>query len=343
MNHIRNVVIIDTIDNKPDVSVRFNFTKQVPGAPLPDDSNGPEFLIQIVHTPAQDIRISALRHADGALVVVDCVEGLSDHTKTVLLQALSARIVPVINFNGMDKCFLQGLSGDAIYHKMVTNIENVNAAINVANSDVSMVNIEVGAANGTVSFSAGLDEWAFTLPLFGRMYAKKFGIDEKRLTERLWGDNFFDPEIKKWSKTATSASGVQLQRGFVQFIIEPMRRIYNAGMSNNHEGLMKLLGHVDVKLSLDDLAASNCRNKALVNFAMQSWLPADRCILEMMVMHLPSPPRAQPYRAAALCGGSSSSSSSSRFGSSALPMSSSAPGATGAAAAAAAAADHCCC
>jgi len=30
---------------------------------------------------------------------------------------------------------------------------------------------------GTVCFSAGLHGWAFTLPQFAKMYAKKFGVD----------------------------------------------------------------------------------------------------------------------------------------------------------------------
>ena len=53
---------------------------------------------------------------------------------------------------------------------------------------------------GTVSFSAGLHGWAFTLTVFSKLYAKKFGVEEKKMMEKLWGDNFFDPATKKWSK-----------------------------------------------------------------------------------------------------------------------------------------------
>jgi hypothetical protein len=52
---------------------------------------------------------------------------------------------------------------------------------------------------GTVSFSAGLHGWAFTLTVFAKLYAKKFGVEEKRMMEKLWGDNFFDPATKKWT------------------------------------------------------------------------------------------------------------------------------------------------
>lgn len=67
---------------------------------------------------------------------------------------------------------------------------------------------------GTVSFSAGLHGWAFTLTTFARMYASKFGTDEAKMMEKLWGDNFFDPATKKWTKKATDSK--TCKRGFVQ-------------------------------------------------------------------------------------------------------------------------------
>lgn len=56
-----------------------------------------------------------------------------------------------------------------------------------------LVTFQVYPDKGTVSFSAGLHGWAFTLSTFAKMYATKFGTDEAKMITKLWGDNFFDP------------------------------------------------------------------------------------------------------------------------------------------------------
>lgn len=74
-----------------------------------------------------------------------------------------------------------------------------------------------------MSFSAGLHAWAFTLTTFAQMYAAKFGTDEQKMMEKLWGDNFFDPATRKWTKKATDSK--TCQRGFVQFCYNPIKQV----------------------------------------------------------------------------------------------------------------------
>ncbi|KAG0546767.1 LOW QUALITY PROTEIN: hypothetical protein BDA96_01G022300 [Sorghum bicolor] len=44
-----------------------------------------------------------------------------------------------------------------------------------------------------------------TLTNFAKMYASKFGVDESKMMERLWGENFFDPATKKWTTKNTGS------------------------------------------------------------------------------------------------------------------------------------------
>ena len=63
------------------------------------------------------------------------------------------------------------------------------------------------------------------------MYASKFGVDESKMMERLWGENFFDSATKKWTNKNTGSP--TCKRGFVQFCYEPIKLLMNTCMNDN--------------------------------------------------------------------------------------------------------------
>ena len=160
---------------------------------LPEDSDGDEFIVNLIDSPGHvDFSsevTAALRVTDGALVVVDCVEGVCVQTETVLRQALAERIKPVMTVNKLDRAFLElQLPSEDMYVAFVKHCENVNVLI-ATYHDEALGEAMVDPTKGTVAFSAGLQGWAFTLTKFARMYAKKFGVDLDKMMGRLWGDN----------------------------------------------------------------------------------------------------------------------------------------------------------
>jgi elongation factor 2 len=92
-------------------------------------------------------------------------------------------------------------------------IESVNVIVSTYH-DKALGDVQVYPEKGTVAFGSGLHGWAFSIRNFATRYAKKFGTDKTKMMERLWGDNYFNPKTKKWSKTATDADGKQLERAF---------------------------------------------------------------------------------------------------------------------------------
>lgn len=264
---------------------------------LPASASSPDFLINLIDSPGHvDFSsevTAALRVTDGALVVVDCVEGVCVQTETVLRQALGERIKPVLFVNKVDRFLLElQLDKEEAYQSFRKAIESANVIISTYN-DKLMGDVQVVPEKGTVAFGSGLQGWGFTLGKFAKLYAAKFGVPQDKLMGRLWGDNYFDPEDKKWKSKNTSNSGKPLPRAFCQFILEPIYQLCKAIMDVDKEKINKMTTSLQINLATEDW---DNQGKQLLKVVMRKWLPAAEAILEMIVIHLPSPNVAQKYR-----------------------------------------------
>jgi elongation factor 2 len=263
-------------------------------------TDGGDFLINLIDSPGHvDFSsevTAALRVTDGALVVVDTIEGVCVQTETVLRQALGERIKPVVIINKVDRALLElQVSKEDLYQSFSRTIESVNVVISTY-FDKILGDVQVYPYKGTVAFGSGLHGWAFTVRQFAQRYSKKFGVDRNKMMERLWGDNYFNPHTKKWT-TKSSHEGKQLERAFNQFILDPIFRIFAAVMNFKKDEVATLLEKLNIKLSVDEREKEG---KALLKIVMRTFLPAADALMEMMILHLPSPVTAQKYRAETL-------------------------------------------
>ena len=99
------------------------------------------------------------------------------------------------------------------------------------------------------------------------------------------GDNYFNPATKKWTKNGTY-EGKQLERAFNQFILDPIFKIFAAVMNFKNDDVTALLEKLSLKLTAED---RDKEGKQLLKVVMRTFLPAADCLLEMMILHLPSP------------------------------------------------------
>jgi elongation factor 2 len=264
---------------------------------VPAGSNGNAFLINLIDSPGHvDFSsevTAALRVTDGALVVVDCVEGVCVQTETVLRQALAERIKPVLMVNKLDRAFLElQLDPEDAYQNFQRTIETANVII-ATYEDELLGDVQVYPEKGTVGFGSGLHGWGFTLSKFADMYASKFGVAKERMVQKLWGDNFYDPKTKKWKKGPTADDGTNLRRAFVQFILDPIYKLFDSIMKDEVEKYNKMLKSLGIVLKTEE---KDFKNKVLLKCVMRKFLPASDALLEMLVLHLPSPAKAQRYR-----------------------------------------------
>merc|ERR1719201_1865874 len=252
------------------------------------------YLINLIDSPGHvDFSsevTAALRVTDGALVVVDTIEGVCVQTETVLRQAISERVKPCLMVNKVDRALLElQLPPEELYQAFCRSIESVNVIVATYN-DEQLGDVQVDPRKGTVAFGSGLHQWAFTLKKFAETYGAKFNMEPEKFMDKLWGDWYYDAPGKKWT---TSDKGGTLTRAFCQFIATPICTLFEAIMQEKHKKVEKMLKAIGVELKSEE---KELTGKALLKRVMQKWLPAGDAVLEMIVLHLPSPVQAQKYR-----------------------------------------------
>jgi elongation factor 2 len=226
------------------------------------------YLINLIDSPGHvDFSsevTAALRVTDGALVVVDCIEGVCVQTETVLRQAISERIRPILFLNKLDRIFLELQPElEQCYSNFRNSIESVNVICSTY-KDEKLGSVEVFPPTGRVGFGSGLHAWGFTLSDFADMYTSKFGMSKDSLMKKLWGENFWDPKERKWLKKNPG----KLQRGFCQFILAPIRAVFDSIMNEKPDIYDPIIQALNLKIKKDDFKAASGRSIDLLKLVM---------------------------------------------------------------------------
>ena len=145
---------------------------------------GQEYLINMIDTPGHvdfggDVT-RAMRAVDGAVVLVDAVEGTMPQTETVLRQALKEQVRPVLFINKVDR-LINELKVDEMEMQIRLGkvIDKVNKLIRGMNEDAYNNGWKLDASKGTVAFGSALYNWAISVP-----FMKKSGISFKEVYEK---------------------------------------------------------------------------------------------------------------------------------------------------------------
>jgi len=237
---------------------------------------------------------AALRITDGAMVVVDCIEGCAVQTETVLRQSLAERVKPCLFVNKVDRCILElQMEPEDMYMRFRKAIEDVNVIIATYHDEL-MGDQQVAPEKGTVAFGSGLHGWGFNVERFAKIYAAKMGVDKEKMMKRLWGDSFFNAKKKTWTNVQhPEGCKDPLPRAFCQFIMTPINQLMRAIMDDQKEKYEKMMGTLGIVLKGDD---RHLLGKPLMKRTMQIWINAADTLLSMIVTKLPSPKVAQRYR-----------------------------------------------
>lgn len=238
----------------------------------------------------------ALPLADGAVMVVDgSGGGLPAQTPRHLKDLHAGKIKPVLFVNRLDVSILVLNKQSAeIWDDFSILVDAFSTAMAAAMPGAPPLSPEAG----DIIFGSAAMGWAFSIPQVASIYAKKFGIENDRMSKKMWGENYFSAKNKKWS----NQSGPDSSRAFNQFIIDPILKVRQVCEGGDFAKLEKMMTALGVKLAAGDKEGDG---KAVFRRVMQLWMPAGTCIGNAIVEKLPNPVVAQSKRFDVLSAGPS--------------------------------------
>lgn len=262
---------------------------------------------------------TAVRLCDGAIIVVDVVEGVCSQTKSALQQAWIEGIKPILVLNKIDRLFLEmKLNCLDIYVHLQQILEQLNAFLgellttdvlsncndisNENNSfsekdaqktynwssgldDIDDSSVYFSPEHNNVIFASALDGWGFSIKKFSNFLSEKHGIKQNVLNTTLWGDFYLNKKEKKILKGAQSKAKKPL---FVTMILENIYSIYDVIYNRRDKEMIgKLVTSLNIKLTNRDLNHSD--PKSQLHLVMSQWLSLSESVLCAVCENIPSP------------------------------------------------------
>src|SRR4030065_653853 len=183
---------------------------------------GQDYLINLIDTPGH-IDFSgavtrSLRAVDGALVVVDAVEGPMTQTETVLMQALRERVKPILFINKVDRLIKEiKLTPDEIQKKFAKIIARANNLIEKYAPPEHKKDWQVKVDDGSVAFGSALHKWGLNL-----LHMKMKDVTFKEMVDAYSGEKIdIDRKVEDLAKKATLAEPILIM--FIEDYFNPLQ------------------------------------------------------------------------------------------------------------------------
>ena len=251
-------------------------------------TRGKSYLFNILDTPGHvnfvDEVAASLRLVDGVVLVVDVVEGVQINTEQIIKHAVLEDLPLTLVINKMDRLILElKLPPTDAYFKLKHVVEEVNTVIENTLPGQGEKR-RLSPEKGNVAFACTEMGWCFTLQSFAKMYADTYPkVDAAEFGRRLWGDIFYNPKSRKFTRKGMEERS---KRTFVNFVLEPIYKLYSHTISESPEDLKDTLATLGISLKPSQYKTDA---RVLLKLVCEQFFgPADGFV-DMIVEHVPSP------------------------------------------------------
>ena len=251
-------------------------------------TRGKSHLFNILDTPGHvnfaDEVAASLRLVDGVILVVDVVEGVQINTQQIIRYAVLEDLPLTLIVNKMDRLILElKLPPMDAYFKLKHVIEEVNTVVEDTLPGQGE-KLRLSPEKGNVAFACSSMGWIFTLSSFAKMYADSYpDLNARDFSARLWGDIFFNPKRRSFTRKGTEEMS---KRTFVKFVLEPIYKLYSHTISESPEDLKETLATLGIQLKPSTYKTDA---KELLKTVCEQFFGATEGFVDMVVEHIPSP------------------------------------------------------
>ncbi|KAI9880134.1 MAG: hypothetical protein M1830_005163 [Pleopsidium flavum] len=262
--------------------------KAAPMSLVLQGTGGKSHLLNILDTPGHvnfvDEVASSVRLVDGVVLIVDVVEGVQINTEQIIKHAVLEGLPLTLVVNKMDRLILElKLPPTDAYFKLKHVIEEVNTVIENTLPGQGEKR-RLSPEKGNVAFACSSMGWCFTLPSFAKMYAQSYPkVNAREFGARLWGDIFFNPKSRKFTRKGMEERS---KRTFVNFVLEPIYKLYSHTISESPEDLRETLATLGIHLKPSQYKTDA---KILLRLVCEQFFGFAEGFVDMIVEHVPSP------------------------------------------------------
>lgn len=262
--------------------------KAAPMSLVLQGTRGKSQLLNILDTPGHvnfvDEVAASFRLVDGVVLVVDVVEGVQINTEQIIKYAVLEGLPLTLIVNKMDRLILElKLPPTDAYFKLKHVIEEVNTVIENTLPGQGEKR-RLSPEKGNVAFACSNMGWIFTLPSFAKMYSDSYPeVDTRAFAVRLWGDIFFNPKRRSFTRKGVEEGS---KRTFVNFVLEPIYKLYSHTISESPEDLKATLKTLGIYLKPSQYKTDA---KELMKLVCAQFFGGAEGFVDMVVKHVPSP------------------------------------------------------